>query len=289
MHRVGRWLWAGVIIAVFSAANIAQPAPANAQADSGNFTLLDWWWRSPVIEYRVNLNGAPPGALQAVQAAAQTWNDVPGAQVELRYVGSTTSAASVSDGTNVIYWGPLAGSAIGETLYFLRTECDPSCETRPTEFDMRISSTDPITVNAIGTQNFDLESLILHEFGHALGLDHTNPPTDTTQVMKRVLIGGTHVRTLGSGDQRAVQIRYPNSDGDVNCDGLVNIVDALAVAQYSVDVRQDVGRCPVNGSHPRGSLFALMGDANGDSQVNVADAFLVAKCAVGLSTPICSG
>lgn len=286
MHRVGRWLWASLVIAVFSAATLAPAPSAEAQVDNGDFLLTDWWWAPPVLEYRVNLNGAPPGALEAINRAAATWNAVPGTQSQLRYVGSTSVAQSANDGVNTIYWGSLNG-ALGRTEWQLITLCDPLCDNRaePVGFDILLSNRAPITVGAIGTQNFDLESLMLHEFGHALGLDHAAMP----QVMFAVLTGGTHVRTLGSGDSRALQIRYPNSDGDVNCDNVVNIVDALAVAQHSVSTRDDVGRCPAAGSLGSSSLFALMGDANGDNQVNIADAFLVAKCAVGLPTAICRG
>lgn len=283
MHRVGRWLWAGLIVAMFGAAGVGDAPSAAAQFDSGNYVLQDWWWRSPVIEYRVNLNGAPPGALEAVKRAAATWNAVPGSQAELRYVGTTSVAQTADDGVNAIYWGPLAPS-IGRTGTQIRT-CSRSCGRLAIDTDILISNTAAITVGSIGTQNYDLESLMLHEFGHALGLQHTDP----SQAMYMTLTGGTHVRTLGSGDQAGLRVRFPSPNGDVNCDGTVNIIDALAVAQFSVATREDAGRCPAAGAHSRASLFALMGDANGDDDVNIADAFLVAKCAVGLSTPICTG
>lgn len=284
MHRVGRWFAVAVTIAAFSMATVWQAPPAAAQADTGNFVLSDWWWQSPVLEYRVNLRGAPPGALAAINQAAETWNSTPGTQVQLRYVGATTAAVSADDGVNTIYWGSLGG-ALGRTGTQLIIECNPGCTTRPVGFDILLSNTAAIRVGAIGTQNFDLESLMLHEFGHALGLDHA----DASQVMFGVLTGGTEVRALASGDRRAIETRYPNATADVNCDRVINIIDALAVAQYAVDTRRDVGRCPANGSLARDSIFALMGDANADTRVNVADAFLVAKCAVGLSTPICPG
>lgn len=284
MRGVGKLLAAVVVVTVFSTAAAWTAPAASAQVDTGNFVLEDFWWRSPVLEYRVNLNGAPPGALQAINAAAQTWNDVPGAQVELRYVGPTTTAQTVNDGVNTIYWGALNG-ALGRTGHVIRSSCDPSCTSEPVDFDILISTGAPIRVGAIGTSNFDLETLMLHEFGHALGLNHA----DASQVMFGIVISGSEIRSLASGDMQGVRVRYPESNGDVNCDGVLNIVDALAVAQFAVDNRQDVGRCPTAGSLGRTSIFSLMGNANDDNEVNIADAFLVAKCAVGLTTPICSG
>lgn len=288
MHRVGRWLAIVVTIAMFNAmfavAMAWRPPAAAAQTDSGNFALSDWWWQSPVLDYRVNLNGAPAGALEAINRAAETWNAIPGTQARLRYVGTTNAAVSADDGVNTVYWGSLAGS-LGRTGTQLIIECDPACTTRPVGFDILLSNSAPIRVGVQGTQGFDLESLMLHEFGHALGLGHA----DASQVMFGVLTSGTEVRSLASGDRRAIEIRYPASTGDVNCDRVLNILDALAVAQFSVDTRRDQGRCPENGSLASGSIFALMGDANADTVVNIADAYLVARCAVGLSTPICAG
>ncbi len=61
--------------------------------------------------------------------------------------------------------------------------------------------------------------------------------------------------------------------GDVNGDGVVNIGDALIVAQYDVGLRT-CGQTPF--SHPEAC------DVNGDGACNIGDALRMAQCDVGL-------
>src|SRR5438128_915388 len=61
--------------------------------------------------------------------------------------------------------------------------------------------------------------------------------------------------------------------GDVNGDGVVNIGDALVVAQFDVGLRQ-CGVAPF--IHP------VVCDVNGDGACNIGDALRIAQCDVGL-------
>src|SRR5438132_11351611 len=61
--------------------------------------------------------------------------------------------------------------------------------------------------------------------------------------------------------------------GDVNGDGVVNIGDALVVAQYDVGLRT-CGVAPF--SHPE------VCDVNGDAACDIGDALRMAQCDVGL-------
>src|SRR5205807_5185613 len=61
--------------------------------------------------------------------------------------------------------------------------------------------------------------------------------------------------------------------GDVNGDGVVNIGDALVVAQYDVSLRT-CGVAPF--SHPE------VCDVNGDAACDIGDALKMAQCDVGL-------
>jgi hypothetical protein len=61
--------------------------------------------------------------------------------------------------------------------------------------------------------------------------------------------------------------------GDVNGDGMVNITDALLVAQFDVGLRQ-CGVAPF--THPEPC------DVNQDGACNIGDALRMAQCDVGL-------
>lgn len=67
--------------------------------------------------------------------------------------------------------------------------------------------------------------------------------------------------------------------GDVDCDGLVRVIDALVIAQFAAEVRTVADRCET--TTPGTEIYAGDGDMNGDDNVNIVDALLVAQCVVG--------
>src|SRR2546427_7936147 len=66
--------------------------------------------------------------------------------------------------------------------------------------------------------------------------------------------------------------------GDVNGDGVVDIGDALVVAQFDVGLRL-CGQL----AHPEAC------DVNGDGACNIGDALRIAQCAVGISCAFTCG
>jgi len=80
--------------------------------------------------------------------------------------------------------------------------------------------------------------------------------------------------------------------GDVNCDGVVNVVDALFILQYEVGLRVDSGGCPLP-PPPPDTLNAAGGDVNKDGLTNVVDALFILQCEVGMkpgaNMAFCSG
>jgi len=84
------------------------------------------------------------------------------------------------------------------------------------------------------------------------------------------------VRTLHPGEP---------ARGDVTCSSGVNIVDALAIAQYSVGLRTDAGQCPLD--NPPDEINASVGDMNDDDEVGIVDALLIAICDAGIENPNC--
>ena len=73
--------------------------------------------------------------------------------------------------------------------------------------------------------------------------------------------------------------------GDVTCDGRVDIVDALVIAQYVARLRSGVEACPVASTADDIMLTAADFDASG--AVDIIDALQVAQCVAGLPTPAC--
>ena len=78
-------------------------------------------------------------------------------------------------------------------------------------------------------------------------------------------------------------VAVPDTDGDVTCDGVVNVVDALFVLQYEVGLRVDSGGCPL----PPDTLNVAVCDVNDDGLCNVVDALFILQCEVGISNTFC--
>lgn len=73
--------------------------------------------------------------------------------------------------------------------------------------------------------------------------------------------------------------------GDVNCDDVMDIVDALYLVQYSVNNRTDVINCDSFDADV--NIHAASGDVNDDGTAGLIDALLIAQCSVGNQNVFC--
>lgn len=72
--------------------------------------------------------------------------------------------------------------------------------------------------------------------------------------------------------------------GDATCDGVLNILDAFATAQYVVGLREGVGSCPIADSATQIGLDRV---SVAGEQVTIQSAFRVSQCVVGLANELC--
>lgn len=63
--------------------------------------------------------------------------------------------------------------------------------------------------------------------------------------------------------------------GDVNCSGNTDIIDALLVSLYTVDLRSGTSACPVDTAS---EINLAEADLDGDASVTIVDALLIARC-----------
>lgn len=166
-------------------ANILARFPAATVLPEGSITvesvLSGFWWPAHTTTWHYNAASKPAGLFNeaaTITASANAWNGVGGAawsfttgapnSANTSACGSTSSGL---DGVNTVGWAPQSGSILAVTCSWYQQSTGNLAVA--VESDMQI---DPdwnwtMTTSSVG---IDLQSVITHEFGHMLGLGHTN-------------------------------------------------------------------------------------------------------------------
>ncbi len=194
------------------------------------YTPYDWRWTDANIPVSVGINANSAdipgvGELAAVQNAIATWHTASCTYFEFAGTQSTCTAnRTASDGVTCVMWatGPSApGSGAIATTFFWTNATKEA-----TDFDMFFwgqyfeadGTAHTIRWGTVPASNeFDVESVALHELGHGLGLDHSSI---TASVMTPFINIGTQKRGLHQDDDDGVSriYRVPNRN-DVYVDG----------------------------------------------------------------------
>ncbi len=169
----------------------------NPDALGAQYVLSGYKWTANTTSWAYNGAGAPAGlaALPAISAAAGSWG---AAGTNFHFSGGATTANGTgscgtgSDGFNTVGWAPQGGNVLAVTCTIYSPATSPWTAF---EFDMQISPTWQWTTSS--SPQVDLQSVVLHEFGHALGLRHSGLQS---AVMYASYTGGTLKRSLTADD-----------------------------------------------------------------------------------------
>lgn len=136
------------------------------------------WFTSAEAEFFLNNSNGPGCCLSASQQSSQILSGI-NAWAIASHGGATTRSGAKRDGQNVISWGKLGGTTLGVTNYISTDTsqsqvCNGNLIYRFEEVDVRFNNAFTWQTSSTCTTGFDLEGVSTHEFGHAVGLGHTN-------------------------------------------------------------------------------------------------------------------
>lgn len=144
------------------------------------FVVSGFKWMTNSAMWGYDGTGAPSSvsgpAMSTMLAAASTWGQQ---GATFQFLGGSPSSAGTgacggggTNGSNTVGWGDQSGSVLAVTCSWFENGGPP----RPAiEFDMQF---DPDWAwSTGGDSGVDLQSVALHEFGHAAGLNHSESGT----------------------------------------------------------------------------------------------------------------
>lgn len=283
---------------------LADAHPGARELDHDLFTTtgLDWnsgptGFPASGVPVHYNASGEPAPAHATVSDAMAMWAEVTTSYFQYGPLGSTTRAPSlvrespgpqVRDGFNDVAWGDIKGrGTLGVTW---------STTSNPPEFDMMLDNKDftwAVTTRggpSPAPDEIDLVTVAAHEFGHALGLGHT----ESSPSLMEAYYNGAFIRQLGDDDVAGVSCLYPedgyvcgddgggNGGGDPE-PGEISVADVVLyrTGRRGRDLRIDVHLVNSNGSPAAGVVvegeLKLCGATSGATATDVSDSSGVAS------------
>ncbi|MEO8541789.1 MAG: matrixin family metalloprotease [bacterium] len=173
------------MIARFPGAVELEPGAVSAQ-----YRLFGVRWPQASANWLYNSSGSTSAmsakaALDAITLGSHGWDNAGNSGWHFDYLGETTTATGcngdtsnyTTDTKNVIGWGHIVGGYLGYSCYWRGTSLVASTP----YFEMQ--EFDIIFEPNMAYSATSLRALALHEFGHSLGLDHTEPVLCPGQAM----------------------------------------------------------------------------------------------------------
>jgi hypothetical protein len=168
---------------------------AVACEDPGGFAH----WTTNTVSWFLNTSNQGTGKQTALQNAMASWTNVASANHVLTYAGTTTAGFTV-DGQNSIVWANGNGCTDANNCLAL-TALVLQAGQVIVETDITFNDAQPWRTDGF---DFDTEAVAAHEFGHSLGIHHTDVTAAPLPSMATPYFGTTG-RTLEADDRSALQ------------------------------------------------------------------------------------
>ena len=178
------------------------------------YTLSGRKWASSTVRYYVNPKSnwvSQSAATSAIQQAAAAWSEQTNANVALLYAGATSGSSLLLNYKNEVFFRNASnGSAVAETHYWYNSA-------------NQLIDTDIVVYEGayrffVGSGCSDgvyVENVVIHEFGHALGLQHSSVSGATMQPSMPGLCDRSQL-SLAADDIAGIEKNYPPLSGSNN-------------------------------------------------------------------------
>jgi hypothetical protein len=165
-------------------------------------------WATTSVTYYVNTASAPAGLdpnsfIAGVQSGAGGWSSQANPNITLRYGGTTNVAVAQYDGVNAVFFRPDSGPFAYTTYWF-----DSNNHLLDADLALYAGTATWYTgsTGCAGAGAY-VEDVTTHEFGHVLGLAHSDVGTATMYPSANYCT--TDLRSLDPDDVSGIQALYP--------------------------------------------------------------------------------